>query len=120
MIVLLIKSFYVGLIDSLVSGQTNAAISNLVITGVAIVVFWTWPPPPRWIEADIEDDPAIVDKAAMMSMPPMVTAAVPIVVPARGMLREDVVSPVPTKGVVAVLNAVSDALRIRDRAISCI
>src|ERR1700736_4116511 len=90
-----------------------------VIARIAVVVFWAWPRPP-WIEADIEDDPATVDKAAMMSMPPMVATAVPIMMPVRGVLRKDVVPPTRTKRVASVAdltNAISDALRIRERAI---
>ena len=93
-----------------------------VIARIAVVVFWAWPRPP-WIEADIEDDPATVDKAAMMSMPPMVATAVPIMMPVRGMLRKDMVPPIRAKSVVSVANltnAISDVLRGRDRAISSV
>ena len=64
-----------------------------LVARIAVVVSRTWPGPPR-VEADIEDDPATVDKAAMMSMPPMVTASVPIMMSIGRMPGVNMITPI--------------------------
>ena len=64
-----------------------------LVARIAVVVSRTWPGPPR-IEAHVEDDPSAVDKAAMMSMPPMVTTAVPIMMPIGRMPGVNMITPI--------------------------
>src|SRR5438094_7283169 len=57
---------------------------------------------PQRIKADIEDHPRSVKEMTSVAVPPVIAVAVPITMPVRRTLGEDVVSPVSTKMVVSI------------------
>ena len=91
---------------------------RVVIGGVIVVRI---PIRPR-IKPEVEDDPGAVDETAMMSMPPVVAASVPITMPIGRMLRDDVISPVRRETVSTpdLACAISFASRIGNRVISSV
>src|SRR5438874_8929453 len=76
------------------------------------------PSPPR-PKSDVEYHPRTVEEVATMPVPDVITAAVPIAVPVRRMLREDVIMPVRRK-IISVANLTatgSVACHVCDRLI---
>jgi hypothetical protein len=54
----------------------------IVVVTVAVVIVGV-PIRPPWLEPEVEDDPGTVNKTAVMSVPDMIAAPVPIAMPIR-------------------------------------
>src|SRR5207302_11016639 len=79
----------------IVVARVVAVLIRIVIVSV-IIVRVVRIRPPR-IKSEVEDDPGAVDESAMMSLPDVIAAAIPIALPVSRMLRDDVIPPVRRK-----------------------